>query len=48
MSIAKPERIKKLRDEVYNAMKKRVDENPKYNICDYVYVEDEKDSNKKN
>ena len=29
MSIAKPERIKKLRDEVYNAMKKRVDENPK-------------------
>ena len=41
MKLDKKARIQKLRDEVYNAMKARVDENPKYNFYDYIYVEDE-------
>lgn len=40
ISLSKADRIKKLRNEIYNAMKSRVDENPKYNYCDYIYVED--------
>ena len=48
LNLGKKERIQKLRDEVYNAMKKRVDENPKYEYRKYVYVEDPSMSNAKN
>ena len=41
LSIPKKAAIEKLRDEIYAAMKKRVDENPKYNFCNYVRVTDE-------
>ena len=40
LSLGKKDAVEKLRDDVYGAMKKRVDENPKYNYCDYVYVDD--------
>lgn len=40
LSLGKKDAVEKLRNDVYNAMKKRVDENPKYNYCDYVYVDD--------
>lgn len=33
-------RLKKLRDDVYNAMKARVDSNPKYNYVEYIYSEE--------
>lgn len=39
-SLPRQDRIKKLRDDIYNAMKKRVDENPKYNYYEYIYVDD--------
>lgn len=48
MSLGKKERIQKLRDDVYNAMKKRVDENPKYEYREYVFVEDPSMTNAKN
>lgn len=38
MSLPKIERIQKLRDDVYAAMKKRVDENFKYDYYNYVHV----------
>lgn len=37
MTLPKEERIQKLRDEVYQAMKKRVDSNPKYEYVKYIY-----------
>jgi 1-acyl-sn-glycerol-3-phosphate acyltransferase len=37
MNLEKTERIQKLRDEVYQAMKKRVDDNPKYEYVKYIY-----------
>lgn len=40
LSLPKEERIEKLRNDVYNAMKMRVDSNPKYNYCEYIYKED--------
>ena len=46
-SLDKRERIKKLRDDIYWQMKKRVDENPKYNYCDYIYVNSDEETNKK-
>lgn len=42
LDLTKKDAVEKLRNEVYGAMKKRVDENPKYNYCDYVYVDDPK------
>lgn len=39
MNLKKKERICKLRNEIYSAMKTRVEENPKYEFCDYIYDE---------
>ncbi len=47
ITLDKRDRIKKLRNDVYSQMKKRVDENPKYNYCDYIYVDDDEKTNKK-
>lgn len=38
-SLPRPERVQKLRDQVYGAMKARVDGEPKYNYAEYIYVE---------
>jgi len=49
MSLHRMDRIRKLRDEIYSAMKARVDENPRYDYCEYIYVEDASlATNKKN
>ena len=40
INLDKKERIIKLRDEIYSAMKKRVNENPKYEYAKYIYVDD--------
>lgn len=38
-TLSKKAAVEKLRNEIYGAMKKRVDENPKYNYCDYIFVD---------
>lgn len=47
MNLPKAERIKKLRDDVYEAMRKRIDSNPRYEYVRYVYVNDEEKTNGK-
>ncbi|MCQ2799701.1 MAG: glycosyltransferase [Bacilli bacterium] len=39
-SLPRNERIKKLRDEIYESMKKQIESHPKYKYCEYVYVSD--------
>lgn len=47
-SLPKKEAIQKIRDEVYNAMKKRIDKHPKYEYIKYVYHNEEEYKGEKN
>lgn len=48
MNLSKKEAISKLRNDIYNAMKDRVNSFKKYEYCKYIYVENPTLSNTKN